>query len=98
MARHPNAVRDTADDVDDAVSLHGETYAVDSEGVIQGDPPAAALRALADAYGLTVADLRGAAEVDADADSGQETDTCTVVKSDGEVCGRELPCQYHSDD
>lgn len=22
--------------------------------------------------------------------------TCDVVKSDNEVCGRELPCQYHS--
>jgi len=26
------------------------------------------------------------------------TETCPVVKSDGEVCGRELPCRYHSDD
>ena len=25
-----------------------------------------------------------------------ESATCDVVKSDGEVCGRELPCQYHS--
>lgn len=24
-------------------------------------------------------------------------ETCDVVKSDGEVCGRELPCRYHSD-
>lgn len=27
-----------------------------------------------------------------------DADTCTEVKSDGEVCGRELPCSYHSDD
>ena len=26
------------------------------------------------------------------------TETCSVEKSDGEVCGRELPCRYHSDD
>jgi hypothetical protein len=26
------------------------------------------------------------------------TDTCDEVKSDGEVCGRELPCRYHTDD
>jgi hypothetical protein len=25
------------------------------------------------------------------------TETCEVVKNDGEVCGRELPCPYHSD-
>ena len=25
-------------------------------------------------------------------------ETCETVKSDGEVCGRELPCPYHSDD
>lgn len=24
-------------------------------------------------------------------------ETCQVVKSDGEVCGRELPCGYHPD-
>jgi len=24
-----------------------------------------------------------------------EPDTCQVVKNDGEVCGRERPCQYH---
>lgn len=23
-------------------------------------------------------------------------DTCQVVKNDGDVCGRELPCGYHS--
>jgi hypothetical protein len=22
-------------------------------------------------------------------------ETCETVKSDGEVCGRDLPCQYH---
>lgn len=25
-------------------------------------------------------------------------DTCDVVKNDGDVCGRELPCPYHSED
>jgi len=24
-------------------------------------------------------------------------DTCQTVKADGEVCGRELPCPYHSE-
>jgi len=31
-------------------------------------------------------------------DDGDGAGTCEVVKSDGEVCGRELPCAYHSDD
>jgi hypothetical protein len=26
-----------------------------------------------------------------------DSETCDVVKSDGEVCGRDLPCPYHSD-
>lgn len=25
-------------------------------------------------------------------------ETCDVVKQDGEVCGRDLPCRYHSED
>lgn len=25
-------------------------------------------------------------------------ETCQVEKSNGEICGRELPCGYHSDD
>jgi len=25
----------------------------------------------------------------------EESETCEVVKSDGEVCGRERPCHYH---
>lgn len=31
-----------------------------------------------------------------DEGSDDESGTCDVVKSDGEVCGRELPCRYHS--
>lgn len=38
--------------------------------------------AIADAVGGTVAD-------------GDDTGTCRVVKSDGEVCGRDRPCRYH---
>lgn len=31
-------------------------------------------------------------------DEGDDAETCDTVKSDGEVCGRELPCPYHSDE
>jgi len=27
-----------------------------------------------------------------------DPETCQVVKSDGEVCGRNLPCPYHDDE
>lgn len=27
-----------------------------------------------------------------------DVETCQVEKSDGDICGRELPCPYHSDD
>lgn len=33
-------------------------------------------------------------ENDGDEDA-DDADTCQVVKGDGEVCGRDLPCQYH---
>lgn len=32
-----------------------------------------------------------------DNESDEEPETCQVVKADGEVCGREKPCRYHSD-
>jgi hypothetical protein len=32
------------------------------------------------------------------ADEEAEPDTCETVMSDGEVCGRDLPCPYHSED
>lgn len=34
-----------------------------------------------------------------DSDSGSDSapETCETVKADGEVCGRELPCPYHSE-
>lgn len=34
---------------------------------------------------------------DAETSSANSTPTCDVVKADDEVCGRELPCPYHSD-
>jgi len=27
----------------------------------------------------------------------EAVDVCTTEKSDGEICGRTLPCRYHSD-
>lgn len=77
---HPNTVRDTVDDPDDRVTLRGETYAVAADGTV--DVPERAAREWADRYGLGL-------------DAIRVTETCEVVKSDGEVCGRERPCPYH---
>ncbi len=35
--------------------------------------------------------------VQTESESSDEPETCQTVKSDGEVCGRELPCGYHDD-
>lgn len=41
--------------------------------------------------------VEGGTTTDADVVEGDAT-TCQAVKTDGEVCGRELPCPYHSED
>lgn len=65
------------------------TYPIDSDGTIDCPPDVeeAIAEALADRYGADVTDIYGPGE-----------ETCDVVKSDGEVCGRDLPCQYHPDE
>lgn len=35
--------------------------------------------------------------VDVGDDGDESRATCETVKEDGEVCGRELPCPYHSE-
>ena len=79
--RHPCAVDDGLPTPPQAVTVGGETVPV-ADGAFEADE--AAVRPLADAYGMDVADLRTDAE------------TCDEVKTDGDVCGRELPCPYHS--
>jgi hypothetical protein len=84
--RHPRLDADHSGPVGFSVSLAGETVPVDDEGCFETDD-AAAVRALADSYETDLESLR----VDT-------TVTCDVVQNDGEVCGRELPCPYHSED
>lgn len=33
-----------------------------------------------------------------EAEEESDVETCQVEQSNGETCGRELPCQYHSND
>lgn len=83
---HPLANRDTSPP--EAVSVApGESYDV-VDGVV--DVPDAAAERLADVWAARY-------DVDAAALLDHGAATCDAVKSDGEVCGRELPCQYHSD-
>lgn len=50
-----------------------------------------------DRYADEVAEYLGVDAPTTDEDGG-DADECQEVKADGEVCGRELPCPYHSDD
>jgi len=89
--RHPYALEEDAPAVDGAVHIGGrrDVHAVDADGVIDvaDSVPESAVESWAEGYGYTVEELR--VEV---------ADTCQVVKADGEVCGRELPCAYHTED
>lgn len=96
--RHPREVDGAAGIPPAAVSLRGETVPVDRDG----DGPAtftsddvAAVRALAESYGVEVQTIAVGEDGDSAQSDGDDSGTCTAVKSDGEVCGRELPCPYH---
>ena len=82
--RHPRDRDDVAGHLPDRVSVLGDSYAVRDGWVdLPGDRH---VRTLADAYDLSPADLRD-----------DTAETCDTVKADGDVCGRDLPCPYHSD-
>lgn len=83
QVRHPRALADVAGHPPSAVSVDRTEYAIE-DGIVDVPDEYVADR-LASAYGLSVSDIR-------------VTETCDVVKADGEVCGRELPCPYHSED
>ena len=75
-----------------AYTYGSETYpirdgAVQCPSELEGD----IADALAERFDVDAASLTGDTEAEA------EPDTCQTVKSDNEVCGRELPCAYHSD-
>ena len=81
--RHPLA--ETPRACDDAVDLGGTLLPVEDGELTVPDRLEPAAQEWAAGYDTTLEALR-------------VTETCDVVKSDGEVCGRELPCQYHSED
>lgn len=81
--RHPRAINGDPPGV--AVDVDGEVVTPDENGWYEADVSEPWLEQYASANGVSVSDLT---------DSG----TCEEVKTDGEVCGRELPCAYHSED
>lgn len=83
--RHPRALDDVRGHPPSRVTVNGTSYDVEDGRVSL--PDAGAVERLAQAYG-----------VDADALRGDDAETCQVEKTDGEVCGRELPCPYHGGD
>jgi hypothetical protein len=82
--RHPRDREDVAGDPPARVTVRGRTYAVDRDA----DPATVTLPESADVDAL-------AAAYDLAPDDLTTTDTCEVVKSDGDVCGRERPCRFH---
>jgi len=78
---HPRALEDVDGSPPARVSLGRERYDIDGGNVTV--PDESHVRTLARAHGV-------------DPDRLRENDTCDVVKGDGEVCGREKPCQYHN--
>jgi hypothetical protein len=85
--RHPRDREDVAGHPPAAVTVRGRSYDVarDDDTATVDLPTDADVRALASAYDLAADALRVA-------------ETCDVVKADGDVCGRDLPCPYHTDD
>ena len=96
---HPNAVRETDDDVDGAVDVGGEVVSVADDDTL--DVSRAQAERLADRYGLDVQTIQVDESADAPSDAAEsdgdtDAETCDTVMNNGEVCGRELPCPYHS--
>jgi hypothetical protein len=95
QVQHPRATDIDGRPAPSKVSIPGHgNVPVDEDGYLDNlgeDGARRAMNALAEAYGVEYTD-------DGDVVLGDEPETCDVVKSDGEVCGRELPCPYHSDD
>lgn len=95
--RHPRADDDSGGPAPSAVHLsRGETAAVDDDGRFTA--PYRVGEAVAASHGLDESDIRVDGD-DGDSDDGATDDTpdnCDAIKADGEVCGRELPCPYHT--
>lgn len=90
---HPRALDEIAGRPPSRVDVRGTSVPVDDDGTFETDD-VAWVRQFAAAHGVAPDNII----VDQEGPPPDDSDTCQVVKTDGEVCGRELPCPYHSDD
>ncbi|AFH22025.1 hypothetical protein OSG_eHP14_00225 [environmental Halophage eHP-14] len=81
--RHPRDDGDGGPGV--AIDVDGEIVTPDDDGIYTIGDADSWLR-------------RYAAANDCEPDDLLVSATCDVVKSDGEVCGRNLPCPYHTEE
>lgn len=79
--RHPRALDSVRGYPPSRVHLTKREKPRIRDGTFETDNERAVERVAA-SYGLTLEDLR-------------VSQTCDVVKNDGEVCGRQTPCPYH---
>lgn len=77
---HPESLDDVGGQCPDTVTLGGTIYPCSDGESFEVSRGQA--EALAGRYGVELSDIRVGG-------------TCDATKSDGEVCGRELPCPYH---
>lgn len=71
-------------------------YIVARSGDTWDDKTMHADRDCPDGYARPIdSDVFGDAAIDYCPECADGAGTCTVVKNDGEVCGRPTPCQYH---
>lgn len=85
---HPRALDDVDGSPAHRVVINRNRYNINQDtGLVELESEQEA-QELADAYDVTREAI----------DPGERDPapmTCSTVKADGEVCGRELPCQYH---
>jgi hypothetical protein len=98
--RHPRSLDGDAPGI--AIDVRGETVLPDEAGHYDIGDHERWLNRYADSYDvdpedLVVGDIDDTDDTDDADDADEQPDTCDTVKADGEVCGRELPCPYHSD-
>lgn len=88
----PKSREDVDGRPDGYVDVDGDLVEVDDSGEFEHDT-------ITEAWAAEYAEREGVdVSVVLVGESSQgATETCETVKADGEVCGRELPCPYHSD-
>lgn len=91
---HPNAVRETGDDVDGAVDVGGEVVSVGDDETL--DVTRAQAERLAERYGLALSDIRVEESADAPSEAAESDEICGAEMSDGSICERPADeCPYH---